>query len=240
MSLGSDPTTSREALNLLMYHGPNSDAEAQTLWRLHGNQIISCWIRALNTKDNVFWKPYEVIRQNAPHFVCSWLPRWTEPQKVRELALWWLGEIHPEKAVPALCEVAVADSSRINRRRAVYAVGNIGASSEKVCQIMAAALVNEPDPAYRAHAVYWFKDTRAAPETAIPVLIKYLQDPNADLRRASAFALGAYGPQARPALGQLERLAKTADTYEELNVSWGAAWALKAIDPEAATRAGVK
>ncbi len=246
-SLGSDPANFRETVNFLMYHGPSADADAQALWRLHGDQIISRWIRALKTKDSFFWKPYMLTRQKAPHLLSQLLPQWTEPQKVREAALWWLNESHwwlkerhPDRATPALCEVAMSDPNRMNRRGAINALRNMGAYSEQVFQIMRAVLLSDPDPANRVDAAYWFKDTRAAPETAIPVLLGYLQDTNVELRRAACFALGAYGAQAMSATEPLRKLAASRNTYPELYVSWGADWAIKAIEADAAAKTEVK
>ena len=234
-SLGAAPSDFRETLNLLMYHGSSADNEAQTLWNLHGDQIISCWINALKTKDNVLWKPYTVLRQNLPRVLTRSLPEWKEPQKVREAALWWLGEMHPEAAVPGLCEVAVRDSNRMNRRRAVSALRNIGIYSPQVYQVMVTALISDPNPANRVDAAYWFKDTTAAPEIAIPVFLGYLQDTNAELRRASCFALGAYGAQAKTGLEPLRKLAGATDGYPDMYVSWGANWAIKAIQADIAS-----
>jgi HEAT repeat protein len=76
----------------------------------------------------------------------------------------------------------------------------------------------------------------ASREQVVPALVKALDDPVLMNRITAVNALASYGPDAKAAVPQLMELLKN----ENVSIAAEAATSLKAIDPEAAVKAGVK
>lgn len=210
-------------------------------------EFVRCAIKALNTRDNLFWKPYTLLRTTAPAFVSKQMPQWREPRKTRRAAVEWLryraspGYLGPaapdlnDLAMPILilCKLAKNDTDQAVRQAAIRALGDIGGFSEEVFPIMVSAL-GHADPADRRAATRWFGKNTLAPERIVPVLLRGLEDNS--MRSDYADALRAYGPRARFVVEPLTALAKTNDRA----TASVASWALVGIDPEAAAKAGIR
>src|SRR5262249_14256905 len=111
---------------------------------------------------------------------------------------------------------------------AAYALGRIGKPAAGVMAKLRAALVST-DPTLRVVSAWSLvqlapKDAQVGRE-ALPVLMQGLQNPNANVRRGAAEALGTLGPAARAAKGQLQAASKDSDD----SVREAAAAALKRI-----------
>lgn len=87
------------------------------------------------------------------------------------------------------------------------------------------------DESVRNNALWALSRILPDPQLAVPVLIAGLDDTNSVARENAAIALMKYGPEAEAAVPALLRT---------LTTNRHAGWALKAIDPEAAAKAGVK
>jgi HEAT repeat protein len=74
------------------------------------------------------------------------------------------------------------------------------------------------------------------PELVVPALMELLHDPVMDVHEAAADALGAFGADGRPAVTQL--LGMLSESNARVKVA--ASRALRAIDPEAAAKAGIQ
>ena len=110
---------------------------------------------------------------------------------------------------------------------------------DQPARVIVPVLVNQlkdPDAVVRCRAAFSLGRFAREPETVIPALINLLGDADYQPRRDAAHALGSFGQQARVAVEPLATLLK--DKIAVVRTS--AAKALKQIDPEAATRAGVK
>ncbi len=201
-------------------------------------EVVPCWIKALNTRDNPCWKPYTTLRKKAPAIVARWLPDWREPRVVRGAAAYVLGHFapgEPKAAVPALCKVATSDPNPNVRAIALEAVSNIGVDSAEALPLMLKTLLDCTNRDQRVFAAVWFKSATPAPEKAVPALIAALVK-YPELCDHCARALAAYGPRAAFAVEQLTILAKT----NHVNVAWGAFDAVAHIDPEAAMSTGAR
>ena len=90
----------------------------------------------------------------------------------------------------------------------------------------------------RINAFWALSQIRTDPQISIAVLVAGLDDLCLNVKEAAAIGLGEYGPEARAAVPALVRMLATNDATGIEHDA--AASALNAIDPEAATKAGVK
>jgi hypothetical protein len=197
-------------------------------------EFANCVMRSLQTRDNLFWKPYTFARTNSPAFVSKWMPEWQEPRKTRRAAALMLSykadRINRTPAPPALnrlaapvlCKLADHDPDPEVRQAAIWALGNIGIFSDESLSIMLKALYHAV-PADRQAAVKWFAKNPLFPEKIVPVLVHGLEDDA--MRGDYAEGLRAYGPAAKFAIEPLMALASTNDRA----TASVASWALEAI-----------
>lgn len=108
--------------------------------------------------------------------------------KVRQTAAWALGEIERESAIPALT-AALRDRAPAVRATAAWAIGQI---EPERAPAELNALLRDDDQSVRANALWALGQTGDA--AAIEPL---LRDPNPEVRRAAARALGG-SPDPRP------------------------------------------
>jgi hypothetical protein len=208
-------------------------------------ELASCTMAALETRGDLFWKPYSYFRAKAPASIRQRMAQWREPRKVRRAAATWIVDraalclaspTDPglnELATPVLCQLAINDRDPAVRRAATGALGAIGTASPEAFQIMLEAL-NHGKTADRRDALRWFGRNNLAAEKLVPVLVRGLEDDA--MRSDYAEALRAYGPLAKSAVEPLTALAQTTDRATA-SVAY---WALSGIDLEAAARIRVK
>ena len=109
---------------------------------------------------------------------------------------------------------------------------------------------SDPDDTVRGNSLFALGRIQAEPELVVPALIKALSDSSPYVRMAAAEALEPFGSNATravPALVQLlhdtdenPTLRSQGDPVVQYSIRRHAEDALKAIDPEAAAKAGVK
>lgn len=96
--------------------------------------------------------------------------------------------------------------------------------------------LKDPDPRVRARAANALGMLGQQPDTVVPALTALLSDPDGWVRNMAALGLSLYGTRAKPAVPALVKmLAKPSPDFEFFGTN-----ALKAIDPVAAAKAGVK
>jgi HEAT repeat protein len=114
------------------------------------------------------------------------------------------------------------------------AMGNIGPAARDAVPALLRNATNG-DSSLRWHASNALAAIGAEPGRVVPVLTNALQDENS--RPSAAFALGEFGPSAKPAASLLIALLKSPQDRTDKSIYTNA---LKKIDPEAAAQAGVK
>jgi HEAT repeat protein len=138
-----------------------------------------------------------------------------------------------QSAVPALIEIVNQNISRHSQISAVEALGNIGPSAKEAVPALLGWTTNG-DWLVRFSAIESLGKVGAEPDRVVPVLLNaFLHDP--DVKIVAATALGEFGANAKPAVPALLEYFSAPDAATNRIAN-----ALKAIDPEAAAKAGVK
>ena len=168
-----------------------------------------------------------------------------EDSAVREQAALILSRMSPDarEAVPQLVE-ALKDPSSAVRVNAAVALYKMGAEAKAYVPAFCDSLKDEI-PFVRLDAAMALQKMGADAREAVPALMEAIQEKtnqpplpfiNLSVRQAAARALGRIGPEARDAVPLLtESLKQKGDEKFTMEVSR----ALKLIDPQAATKAGI-
>jgi HEAT repeat protein len=207
-----------------------------------GTNAIPASLRMLRAKDSALnVKLMELAK--GQHFIKF---NYTSAQELNQRAFWVFEVLGPKarSAVPALIEIANQNISRSSQHYAIDALGYLGedetgytnpSAKEAVPSLLGWA-TNE-DWHVRSDAILALGRIGAEPDRVLPVLINALHDPNLQVQLFATICLGHFRRDAKNAVPAL---------VEVLNASQGgmvksaASRALKAIDPEAAAKAGVK
>jgi HEAT repeat protein len=146
-------------------------------------------------------------------------------------------QIEPSQVVPALVK-SLSDPFIWVRERAARGLGNFGTNAHEAVPALMLLLI-DPNWGVRCDATNALKkiDPETVPNAAVvPALIKLLSDTNIFVRRRAARRLGDFGPNAQQAVPALVGMLNDQDEFaRDAGTN-----ALKAIDPEAAAKAGVK
>jgi HEAT repeat protein len=135
----------------------------------------------------------------------------------RENAVWALGALGNDRAVPVVTR-ALTDTEAAVRRRGAWALGALDAS-EAVTALVGA--LSDDDAGVRRQAAWALG--AIGDRTAVDALVKALGDSSPDVREQAAWALGAIGDS--KATSGLAKALKDSDA----RVRRQAAWALGAI-----------
>ena len=138
-------------------------------------------------------------------------------------------------AVPALIEIYNQNSSPESRAAVAYSLGFIGQASQKAIPQLIEGATNA-DKILRSVAVRSLGQIKSQPGIVVPVFVVALNDSDQFVRYRAAEALGAFGTNAMPAVPALI----ASYNNQSSRISKTAATALKAIDPDAASKAGIK
>ena len=138
-------------------------------------------------------------------------------------------------AVPALVKILEQNISEESQYQTALALGSIGSPAKKAVPALLRLAADTNNPSRRPAASALAK-IQAEPELVVPVLIKLLQDPQPGVRLGAADSLRSFGAAAKPAVPTLIKIFQDPENAVRVH----ATNALKAIDPEAATKAGVK
>ena len=215
-------------------------------------RLAACAVKALNSQNYPgLRKVYTLLLAYCPAAVCEILPDWQAPSpEERSAALFWiwswpLDPFYPEPVRPyqeiehILCKIARVPSTMLSDRQlAVRALTHFDTFSHESCQIMLCALSNHTDRMEQLvsrDVIQWSGKFTPFPEKVVPLLVEGLVVDEDEIRSDCADALRRYGPRARFVVEPLVALAKT----NHWQTASSAAWALKAVDPEAAMKAGI-
>ena len=163
---------------------------------------------------------------------------------VRSSAIHALGAIHaePDRVVPVLINGLHDSDSRV-QVRAVMALEKFGPNVKIAAPTLVEAIpsllwwATNASTFRRLDAVAVLGSIGAEPDRVVPALTNALHDPYASVRFKAVEALRHFGPDAKPAVPALVEYINSHDNSPD---RWAATKALKAIDPEAAAKAGVK
>jgi hypothetical protein len=139
--------------------------------------------------------------------------------------------------VLSLSGILTNDPSPDVRQAAAQALAAIGPEARLAASALFHA-AKDTNNVVRDCAFIALARIRPDPHLTVPILVAGLDDPNLCARSNAAHALGKYGPEARAAVPALLRMLATSNSAGLVHDV--AAAALKAIDPEAAAKAGVK
>jgi HEAT repeat protein len=139
--------------------------------------------------------------------------------------------------VSSLSDTLTHDPSPRVRQAAACALGYIGPKARLAAPALFRA-TKDTDGAVRTCAFDALGRILPDPQLTIPLLVAGLDDLCLNVAEAAAIGLGEYGPEARAAVPALVRMLATNNAAEFDYAALRSA--LKKIDPEAATKAGVK
>jgi HEAT repeat protein len=144
-----------------------------------------------------------------------------------------------EPAVPALIalyERNISPDSQVATSRALNAIGPEAQGMAIPSFLRAAASSNAPVREVAVMALFLIDAAHADHRKVVPALVNALSDTNFFIRLVAANGLGRFGTNAQQAVPALARLLSDPDS----RVRRVATNALKKIDPEAASKVGVK
>jgi hypothetical protein len=142
-------------------------------------------------------------------------------------------------AVPVLIAL-LNDSNPDVRETAVFTLRSLGpVASDALPSVI--KCVHDPSYSVQYHAIFGLGGIHQEAERVIPILVECLEQPppprySVNLRHNALWSLSQFGAQAKPAVPSLLRLLNDSHASIRSDVTN----ALKAIDPEAAAKAGVK
>ncbi len=140
------------------------------------------------------------------------------------------------QAVPALMRIYERDLSPHSQYWVGRALVAIGPESIRTAIPWFLRATTSTNAGVRENAVWVLANAHTEAALVVPALVKSLNDSERDVRESASFGLAGFGVEAQPAVPALVLLLKHAHS----DVRIAATNALKAIDPEAAAKAGVK
>jgi HEAT repeat protein len=199
-----------------------------------GTNALPILLRMLRANDSALKvKCLELAKRQ--HFIrIKYTP--AEELNYRACAAFGVLGAKARSAVPALIAIANQNLSRASRWYALEALVLVGPPAPEAIPLLS-GWATKADGSVRSYAMNALGRIRAEPERGLPVLITALNDPDLQIRAAALMALQGLGPKAKPALPVIVEFLSNAQS----GIEWTyASNALKAIDPAAATQAGVK
>ncbi len=207
--------------------GTQTDLEAEEAIRHIGTNAIPQLLRLVRARDTRLkqWLISWAQKQHAIDFHFKLVYQRRAAGCLGFEALGPLGR----PAVPGLVNILTSDSLAEARMIAAASLGCIGPDARSAAAALFHA-TTDTNEWVRNNALCALTSILPDPQLAIPVLIASLDDPLDTARENAAHCLGRYGPQAKAAVPALVRT---------LSTNRAAAFNLKRIDPDAATKAGI-
>ncbi len=215
--------------------GNPSPDEATEAVRQIGTNAIPTLLRLLRAGDSKFKLKLIQLSQKQ-HVINIKLKYAGTRQKEGFYGFVALGAL-AKSAVPALLEIYNEHRTGTydNFLTTAQLIANMGpAAADAVPRFVQAT--TDTNFQVRFNAVLTLSQIRARPDLSVPALTASLRDPDETVRGTAALCLVDFGTNAQPAVPELINL--LADP--SVDIKNDAATALKHIDPEAATKAGVK
>lgn len=115
-------------------------------------------------------------------------------------------------------------------------IGEFGTDGTNAILNLISALNPTNHPVIQAHALIALGMIHSRPEVCVPAIVPFLRSPDVALRQKAVYALPQFRGGAKPAWADLLGCLQDSDPWTRKD----AGRALKRIDPEAATKAGIK
>ncbi|MDB6109620.1 MAG: repeat protein [Pedosphaera sp.] len=219
-------------------HWAHPDSElhkqAETAIRHMGTNAIPALMNMLRASDSPLQRKFFDLayKQNLVkiHHVNPWKKNWLAASAFAALGA------DGRSAAPGLIDLFENPPSSSSGRYTAMALAGIGPAASNAIPSLLRKAESSPETGLRLFSLNAIGHIHARPELVIPLLIKYLNDPSLDVQNEAAEALGAYGADARTATPIMLQLLQNPNQDLRGHVPTN----LLKIDPEAATKAGVK
>ncbi len=213
--------------------GVSDSREAEDAVRHIGTNAIPTLLSMLRAKDSGL-----KIRFGKLFARQSWIKiKITSAENKNLAAAYAFGVLAADakSAVPELIQIYEKNISTESQCATADALGAIGPAATNAISALLRGLKTTNDTV-RWDTVWALGKIHGQPELVVPKLVKLLHDPNYRLRWAATERLSDFGTNARAAVPFLIEMLKNQNPYgRKLATN-----ALKAIDPEAAAKAGVR
>jgi hypothetical protein len=199
-----------------------------------GTNAIPELLRSLRAKDSV--RALRFVRlARKQHFIKF---RYISPILRHNFGVYGFGMLGADGkgAVPALIEIYKENVSENSQLATATVLGSIGPSARQAVPLLLQGMKTTNLQARATHIIA-LGQIHAEPALVVPVLVDCLHsDADMEDRVRAAEALGKFEAEAKPAVPELVALLDG----DDIGVRAVMAAALKAIDPEAAAKAGVR
>lgn len=197
---------------------------------VYEGKTLQSWVQMLRAKDSSLkLLLVKIVRQQ--HFIQIYFTPAQEWNHRARSAFEVLGP-QAKSAVPAIIQTVNQNISYTSRLDAIDALGFIGPSAQEAVPCLLECATNA-DSEVRCYAIFALGKIHSDPKQVVPVLTNALNDSYLAARIYALIALKDFGPEAKVAVPVLVEYVKADSTTRSSS-------ALKAIDPEAAAKAGVK
>jgi len=150
------------------------------------------------------------------------------PEKLREQAVFWIGETGGRKGVDLIDRILRDDPSRDVREQAVFAL-TLPDTPEALEALIHAARTNA-DPEIRGKALFWLGD-KAGEKAAATIADMAVDDPDTDVKEQAVFALSQLPPdEGVPRLIQVARTNRNPKVREQAIFWLGESQDSRALD----------
>ncbi|MDB6112064.1 MAG: lyase domain protein repeat-containing protein [Pedosphaera sp.] len=212
--------------------GSVTESQADEAVRQTGTNAIPTLLRLLVAKESVFTRRIVELSQKQHVIKIGYTPAWERTGQAIH-AFSCLGA-SAKAAVPTLITMYEQDHVGNSRSAIAVALGAIGPAAATAVPLLIQG-INNTNSWVRLGYIQSLGHLHAEPALVVPALVRALPDPNTRVRCTAVETLGTFGADARQAVPALVELLSN----RSIDVRWAATNALKAIDPEAAARAGV-
>jgi HEAT repeat protein len=200
-----------------------------------GTNAVPTLFRMLEATDSPVRK-FEYYVQEHTHYRFNFSSPPATAQNIdAAMALGALGS-EDKDVIPQLIKIYDRHRSPQSQELVAVALGRIGPAASNAVPSILRVVTNSGPSVVLWNSLDALGQIHAEPEKVVPVLVKFLKDPDANIRRRAIMAIQGFGPDGKSAVQALVVSLTDQDEYARTN----AMRALKAIDPEAAAKAGVK
>lgn len=212
--------------------GTEVQAESEKAIRSIGTNGIPALLRMIQTPDSPFRNQLQALAQKQSFVKLNF----DSAERIRGMALCGfkvLGE-DAKGAIPELVTLLKKPSGTIGRKEAMNFLLRVGPPAQAAVPTLLAIAADVKDQD-RALAIFTLGYIHSSPESVVPILQSCLSDADETVRYYAVGALPPYGEAAKSAVPLLIPLLSDPAG----NVRWQTTNALKLIDREAATKAGI-
>jgi HEAT repeat protein len=212
--------------------GTEAHTQSESALRKIGTNGIPTLLRMIQTPDSNFRTKLKALMEKQTFIESSFQDAWD----IRNMASWGFSVLAEDAkgAVPELLSLAKRGSGTDGRSKVITALGLIGPSAQAAVPTLLAIAADVKDQD-RGDAIESLGVIRSSAESVVPFLESCLRDPAEHIRMNAVDALCEFGEAAKSSVPSLIPL--LADPSE--SVRRRSTHALKLIDREAATKAGI-